>query len=104
MSIGQNRKPMIMGGAMGLMMMGMLHMWLVSDSARAGTALAAFVAAHVIALLVVVTLGWTATKFFPTFRMRLASIHKPGLSHLVYMLIGTVVAAALVHIFVHGGL
>lgn len=104
MSIGQNRKPMIMGAVMGLLMIGMLHMWLVSESKLAGAALAAFVGAHLAALLIAATLGWSATRFFPTFRMRLALFHKPGFSHVAYMLIGAIGIAALTHLLLHGGL
>lgn len=97
------RKPVIMGGLMGVMMMGMLHGALTGGGMAAG-ALVVFVAAHVVIVFVVALAVWLGVRMSPRVQQILARVHRPSLRHVGAMFGSAVVIAGAVHLVVHGGL
>ena len=96
-------KPMMMGGAMGAMMLWMLHQGLTDPAGLGWVAIAGFVAIHVILAAAVVTGIVFAARLSPTWRARLKRLHRPSMSHLAAMLLGMATVGLTVHIAVHGG-
>ena len=100
----QHSKPLLIGALMGLMMLGMAHMVLTGQSGLAGWALAGFVGAH-LALALLAIVGTTfAARLSPAVRRRLDRLHLPSADHIGKMLLAAGVTAAMIHLFVHGGL
>ncbi len=91
-------KPLILGALMGLVMLAMLHGQIMSGEFQFGWAGIAFVLAHVAVLGV---LGIVALMV-PALRRRLSG-HRPSGRHMATMLAGAIIAIAVVHVFVHGG-
>ena len=96
--------PLTMGFGMGLMMLWMLHRPLTSADALGFTALAAFVGAHVLIVIVVLALPVWATTRIPRLHAQLFRMHLPNLKHIALMLVGAVIAASFTHHALHGGL
>lgn len=93
-------KPAVMGGAMGLMMMWMLHGFLTGDGMR-GWALVAFVAAHVVVVALAIAAALFAARLSPRAQALLARVHRPSLGHVSVML-GAAFAVGLgIHLAVH---
>lgn len=97
-------KPVLMGLAMGPMMLWMLHGQLTGSDTRGGWALLVFFAAHVAVLCAVAGAAVFAAHLSPAMRDRLARMHRPSLAHLGLMGIGVLISGAAVHVVVHGGL
>ena len=96
--------PVFMGSAMCLMMLGMVHRQLTSVDAVGFIALGVFVGVHVLAVLLALALPvWAATRS-PTVYRFLKRIHRPNLHHVGFMMIGAVLTAFSVHMWIHGGL
>lgn len=94
-------KPAITGGLMGLMMMWMLNGALTGDGMAAG-ALIAFVAAHVVIVLVVIGAVWAGTRLSPRLQRMTARLHRPSITHFAVMLMSAGVVAGTLHIVAHG--
>ncbi|MEO9574040.1 MAG: hypothetical protein ABJ263_16290 [Tateyamaria sp.] len=92
--------PVVMGTAMGLMMLWMLHLQLTGGQSRSFSALFLFVGAHVAILSLALTL-----PFFASERLRRLAgrLHRPSLQHVGLMLAGAGVAAGVTHLVIHGG-
>ena len=96
--------PVFMGSAMCLMMLGMVHHQLTSVDAIGFIALGVFVGVHVLAALLALALPvWAATRS-PAVHRFLKRIHRPNLHHVGLMMIGAVLTAFSVHMWIHGGL
>lgn len=104
MKAGIAVKPILMGAAMGLMMLGMVHMMMTGDSSMGGWALLVFIGGHLLVLLVLATAGLWLMRLSPRLHALLARLHRPSLSHFLTMIAGAAVAAGLMHLFLHGGL
>ncbi len=104
--MGQNipMKPLIIGAAMGLMMLAMAHPMLTGTSDKGGLALLAFVAAHLFVVLALAGLGVLATRFAPRLQRQLNRIHRPSRKHITTMLAGATLATGIAHLTIHGGL
>ena len=97
-------KPILMGGAMGLMMLGMLHLMLTGNSDLGGIALALFIGAHLVIVGVLLGLGLFAARMSPKLRARLAQIHRPGMRQVMIMALSAGAVALLMHLILHGGI
>ena len=96
--------PVFMGSAMCLMMLGMVHRQLTSVDAVGFISLGFFVGVHVLAALLALALPvWAATRS-PAVHRFLKRIDRPNLHHLGLMMIGAVLTAFSVHMWIHGGL
>lgn len=104
MNIWTHRKPALMGSLMGLMMLAMVHLMMTSESNLAGTALVAFVGAHLALVLGLVAISWWAIRFSPALRARISKLHRPDTAHITVMLIAALLAAGLSHLALHGGI
>ena len=89
--------PFLLGAAMGVVMIGMLHRPIMSGDFDGTMTLAAFVGAH-LAVLMAVGLLFLAV---PALRQRIIR-HRPSLRHAALMLGGAVAAAATIHFGIHG--
>ena len=96
--------PLTMGFGMGLMMLWMLHNQLTSAGVLGFTALATFIGAHILLVLVAVAVPlWVATRI-PRLHRLLSRAHLPNHKHMVLMVLGAVIAAGTTHLALHGGL
>lgn len=96
--------PLTMGGAMGLMMLWTLHRQLTSDDAMGFAALAVFVGAHLLVVVVALVIpAWAATRL-PRVHHFLTGLQRPSLHHIGVMLLGAVLTAFVAHLWLHGGL
>ena len=97
-------KPIVMGGAMGLMMLWMIH-GVLTDNTNMGTmALLMFAGAHVAIALIFVIVGMWATRFAPSLRKRIERLHRPSLRHVLTMVSAALVVMAFTHLTLHGGI
>lgn len=96
-------KPVIMGSAMGAMMMWMLHGMLTGDS-FSGWALVVFVAAHVVLAVLVAAGIIFAARLSPRAQRVIAKLHRPSLKHIGTMMLAAGVAGGVIHLVVHGGI
>lgn len=94
--------PYAMGGAMGLMMLGMVHMTVTGQSELGVWAAIGFVLAHVAAVLVIVVVPLAAARHIPRLARYIEQMHRPSWAHLRQMLIGAGLAVALTHVTLHG--
>lgn len=94
----------MMGGAMGLMMLWMLHQQMTAPNAMQGLALVGFIGAHVIILAALIVGALFASRLHPRIQSLLAKLHRPSWSHLRDMLAGMALTAGFAHIILHGGL
>lgn len=95
-------KPVIMGGAMGLMMLAMLHMILTGEGEMTGFVLIVFVLAHLAVVLGLLALSFWAARFAPRVEARLPKLHRPSLQHVGLMVGSAVLCAGIIHL-IHGG-
>lgn len=95
-------KPLLMGAAMGGMMLWMMHQVLTSDSQIAGYALAMFVGVHLLIGALVIGAGLWAARLSPRVRALMSKLHRPSLSHVVTMALGGLGLAAAIHVSFHG--
>ena len=91
------KKPFLIGGAMALMMLWMLHDRLMGAQAILASAAIAFLATHLAIVLPLIGL----TAFVPKVRRAIAS-HRPNLAHIGAMIGGILITAAGVHFAMHG--
>lgn len=91
------KKPFVIGAAMALLMIWMLHDRLMSGQAIFASAALAFLAAHLAVLLPVVGLA----ALVPNVRRAVAN-HRPSLSHVGAMMGGMLIAAVAAHFAIHG--
>ena len=96
--------PVFMGSAMCLMMLGMVHRQLTSVDAVGFFALGFFVGVHMLAALLALVLPVLAATRSPAVHRFLKRIHRPNLHHVGLMMIGAVLTAFSVHMWIHGGL
>lgn len=95
------KKPVIMGGLMGLMMLWMLH-GAVTGGGVTGWALVAFVGVHVALVLIAGLAAVFAARLSPKVQELLARVHRPSVRHIGAMLGTAVVVIATVHVSAHG--
>ena len=95
--------PIAMGAIMGLMMLWMVHMQITGDTARSLGALAVFVGAHVALIGAVIILPLIAARKLVWLQPFTDRLHRPSLRHITLMLAGAALAAAIVHVTLHGG-
>lgn len=97
-------KSVFMGSAMCLMLLGMLHRQLTSVDAVGFIAIGFFVGVHVLAAPLALALPlWAATRS-PAGHRFLKRIHRPNLHHVGLIIIGAILNAFSVHMWIHGGL
>lgn len=96
-------KSLVMGSAMGLMMLAMVHMFLTGESEVTGIVLMIFILAHLAVVLGLVALSFWAARFAPRIEARLPKILRPSLQHIGSMVGSAVLCAGLVHM-IHGGI
>ena len=97
-------KSVFMGSAMCLMLLAIVHRQLTSVDAVGFIALGFFVGVHVLAVLLALALPvWAATRS-PAVHRFLKRTHRPNLHHVGLMMIGAVLTAFSVHMWIHGGL
>ena len=97
-------KSVFMGSAMCLMLLAIVHRQLTSVDAVDFIALGVFVGVYVLAALLVLILPvWAATRS-PAVHRFLKRTHRPNLHHVGLMMIGAVLTAFSVHMWIHGGL
>lgn len=99
-----NVMPILMGSAMGLMMMWMLHGALTGEGTVGGGALIAFVGVHVLLAAVIIGGALFAARRSPRARVWINRLHRPSLRHMGLMLASAVVVASSVHLVAHGGI
>ena len=97
-------RALAMGGMMGLMMLGMVHLMMTGAQSKGLLALAAFAGAHVAVIAILAGLGVFAAKLSPRLSRAMAKIHRPNMRHVATMLAGACAAAFISHLFIHGGL
>ncbi len=102
MNISGKTMPAVMGAAMGLMMMWMLHGALTGDTSIGAMALVAFIGAHVVLVAVAVAAVWIGARWSPRIQRLTARLHRPSVSHITTMLASAVIVAGLLHLSVHG--
>lgn len=93
--------PVAMGGLMGPMLLWMLHGTLTSDG-PSGVALAVFVGAHVLIVILLLAATIFAARLSSALRLRMERLHRPSLRHFSTMLASAVVAAGGLYLFVQG--
>lgn len=93
--------PIGMGLIMGPMMLWMLHDQLTGQG-TSPLAVAAFVGAHVLILLVVIGAGLFAARLSPGMREKLDRLHRPSWGHIGKMLASAAAAALIIHLVLHG--
>ncbi len=93
-------KPLMMGAAMGLMALWMLHGQLRNEASIVGPV--AFIGAHLLLAFVLIAAAAFATRLSPGIQAWINRIHRPTTSHLVSMLGSALVVAAAVHLVLHG--
>lgn len=86
---------------MGLMMLWMLHGQLTGQDVSL-VALTAFVAAHVVVLLVIIGAGVFAARLSPSIRGKLDRLHRTSWGHMGKMLASATATALAIHLFLHG--
>ena len=91
-------RPILMGSAMAVMMLAMLHRPIMEGTLSLGTASVGFVLAHLAVAGGVLALA----TFVPAVRRRIRS-HRPSVRHVLAMLVGAVVVAGTTHALIHGG-
>ena len=97
-------KSAFIGSAMCLMLLGMVHRQLTSVDSVGFIALGVFVGVHLLAALLALALPvWAATRS-PAVRCFLKRIHRPNLHHVGLMIMGAILNAFSMHIWIHGGL
>lgn len=97
-------KSVFMGSAMCLMLLAIVHRQLTSVDAVGFIALGVFVGVHLLAALLALALPvWAATPS-PAVHRFLKRTHRPNLHHVGLMMIGAVLTAFSVHMWIHGGL
>lgn len=97
--------PTLMGGAMGLMMLMMVHNLLTSpDGSAGGMALVIFVGAHVAVVALLLIAGFFATRSTGPMQRLLSRLHRPSRAHIGAMLLGMALSGSAAHLFLHGGL
>ncbi len=95
-------RPLLMGGIMGIMMLGMVHIALTGQSDLGVAAVAVFLGAHVISVLLLLTAAFCAARLAPSFRARLDRRPRPGLRHLAIMATGATIVFLATHLLWHG--
>jgi len=96
-------RPMILGGLMGLMMMGMLHLMLTGETTLGGAALGMFVLVHLALIAALVGASIFAARLSAPLRAKMARLHRPDLRHVPSMVVSAVLGAIFMHLFIHGG-
>lgn len=97
-------KPRVMGGAMGLMMLWMIHQQMTTPTALQGTALAAFISIHLLLLGALIGGAIFATRLHPRLQRIIAKLHRRSWAHMRDMVLGMAVTAGLAHLILHGGI
>ena len=91
-------RSILMGSAMAVMMLAMLHRPIMEGTLSLGTASVGFVLAHLAVAGGVLGLA----VFVPAVRQRVAR-HRPDGRHVLAMLVGAVLTAGATHAVMHGG-
>ncbi len=104
MRTSKHKKPIIMGGLMGLMMMWMLHSALTGEGTIGTGALIAFVVAHVVVAAIAIGMAVFATRLSPRIKARFEHLHRPSLRHVGVMLAAALIVSGIVHLAVHKGI
>lgn len=94
-------KPTLMGAAMGLMMLWMMHDSLMRQDADV-TALLVFTGLHVLVFEAIAVATLFGSRLSPTLKRVVAKLHRPSRKHIASMLVGMGAAITLTHLFVHG--
>jgi len=95
--------PLIIGAAMGLMMLWMVHMQITNGDAGSLGVLIAFVGAHVAVLALVLVVPLLAARRLVWVRHLTDRVHRPSLRHVALMLGGATMATGTAHIVLHSG-
>ena len=91
------RKPFVIGAAMALLMIWMLHDRLMSGQVIVASAAIAFLAAHL-----AIGLPFVGLAFFVPKARRAIANHRPSLSHVGAMTGGMLIIAVGFHLTIHG--
>ncbi|MEM9579792.1 MAG: hypothetical protein AAF891_03830 [Pseudomonadota bacterium] len=94
-------KPLIMGAAMGAMMLWMLHGFLTGDAELSHYGALAFLGAHVAAIGGIALLTVLGAKRNERVAALMGKLHRPTLGHTGAMLISAFSIALLIHL-IHG--
>lgn len=100
--MSMSRRPFMMGILMGPMVLWMAHGAMTSNNGLSGSALAAFIGAHVLIGLVIIGGGVFAARLSPQARDLIDRLHRPSIKHVMWMLVGAAAAATAVHLSLHG--
>ena len=95
--------PLIIGAAMGLMMLWMVHMQITNGDASSLGVLIAFVGAHVAVLALVLVVPLLAARRLVWTRHLTDRVHRPSLRHVALMSGGAIMATGTAHIVLHSG-
>lgn len=98
------KRPLIIGGLMGLMLLWMAHQQMTNPSFVQGAALMTFVGAHLAILAVVLGGAIFASRMHPLLRQIIAKLHRPSWQHMRNMALGMAISAGSAHLIIHGGL
>lgn len=98
----QGLAPVLMGSAMGLMMLWMLHGALTGEGAMGAGALVVFVGAHVVIAAVAILAVVFAARLSERANGWLNRLHRPSLRHVGLMLGSAALSAGAVHLIAHG--
>ncbi|MEJ6399084.1 hypothetical protein [Yoonia sp. 208BN28-4] len=100
--MSMHKLPVLMGAAMGLMMMWMLHASHATGATTGQMALFAFVAGHLVLVAVVIAAGIFAARLSPRMRAWMSRLHRPSLGHIGLMAVGMAAGAVVIHLYQHG--
>ena len=98
------KTPLLMGSAMGVMMLMPLHGVLTGETSVLSWSAFAFIAAHVAVALAVFAIFALGLTRFPKVASLASRLHRPSLKHISVMLCSAGATALLIHLFLHGGL
>lgn len=95
-------KPVILGAAMGLMGLAMVHGMLTQSGGVAAVAGLLFITAHLAAGLLGLVLAVFAARLSPKVKSWIHRLPRPSLSHVLRMGGGAAFAIGLAHLSLHG--
>jgi len=95
--------PLIIGAAMGLMLLWMVHMQMTNGKAGSLGALIVFVGAHVAVLALALVVPLRAARRLVWVRHLTDRVHRPSLRHGALMLGGALMATGTAHFALHSG-
>ncbi len=96
------KMPILMGGAMGAMLMLMLHGVITGEADLSAFAVIAFVAAHLLILALALAILFLGARRFPRLAHRIKAMHRPSLRQFALMLCFAILSALIIHL-IHGG-